>query len=762
MSDLAVVGRPAVAVGSRAILTGQARYCSDLTFPNMLVGKLLYSQYPSALIKRLDVSLARSLPGVVAMLIHNDIPGENSYLYAESDQPILVSDTVRFQGDAIAAVAAENEEAAAAALEAIEVEYEPLPGIFDPVEAMKPGTRQVWSDRENVHAHLVIECGDIEDGFKQADIVIDNVYSTQLIEHAFLETECAIARVVELDGTIEVYSPGQAPHRDRMQIARALGIAESDVRVVMPYIGGAFGGKDEIHVQIHAALLAQATGRPVLVKRTREESIRTHVKRHPVQVRYRTGATRTGKIVAIRVEAIGDTGPYANAGAEVMSVLAATAYGPYRVSNARIETYTVLTNNPICGAMRGFGIPQGQFACERNMDELARALDIDPLELRLINGLQTGDRLPTGATVRQGDGMKGCLKEATRMATWEKRHQKKPEPEPHLRRGWGLASIIFTIGLGRNVPDFAGASLDMATDGSVILRTGATDYGQGAHTALAQIAAESLGVELAAIRVLRPDTDQATDAGPAVASRTTIVSGNAIMAAAKPIRQTLLEMAAKETGLPEDILSLRDGQLYAGGEKLSLTIADLASRASSENRSLHAEGFYAMEYPEDFPEDGYQYAHGSFTFATQVARVLVDLETGEVTVEELVAVQDAGQIVNPGGALGQVEGGCSMGVGYTLMEELLVDQGRTLNNSLESYLIPTSQDIPKMTVKILEYPEPFAPYGVKGIGESSLTPTPPALVNAVVDAIGVPIYSIPLTAENVLAAIESGHKDDDQ
>jgi CO/xanthine dehydrogenase Mo-binding subunit len=575
-----------------------------------------------------------------------------------------------------------------------------------------------------------------------------------MIEHAFLEPECALA-LVEPDGALVVHAPGQAPHRDRMQIARALGLPENCVRVVYPHIGGAFGGKDELHVQIHAALLAQATGQPVLVERTREESIRTHIKRHPIIVRYRTGTDRSGRITAIHVEAIGDTGPYVNAGAEVMSVLAATAFGPYRVPNAHIEACTVLTNNPISGAMRGFGIPQGHFACELQMDRLARRLGLDPLEVRLRNAVETGDRLPTGALLREAGGMKGCLLEAARLAGWEQRHKQERRPAPHLRRGWGMASIIFSVGLGRNVPDFAGAGLDMAADGSVILRTAAADMGQGAHTALAQIAAEGLGVALEAVRVAPPDTDRAPNAGAAVGSRTTFVSGNAVLRAAEPIRRALLEVAAEQTGLPPEVLSLRGGRLYAEDERLSLTAADLAAQALLENRCLHAEGFYAMEYPEDFPPDGYPYAHGSFTFATQIAQVLVDIETGQITIERIVAAQDAGRVINPAGALGQVEGGCVMGVGYALTEELLVEQGRTLNNSFSTYLIPTVLDIPPIQTSLLEYAEPYGPFGAKGIGESSLTPTAPAIANAVADATGALLTRLPLSAESVLAAIDA-------
>jgi CO/xanthine dehydrogenase Mo-binding subunit len=652
----------------------------------------------------------------------------------------------------VAAVAAETEAAARAALAAIEVDYEVLPGVFDAIAAMQPGAPQVWPDRDNVCDHLVIARGDIEAGFAHADVIIENVYTTPRVEHAFLEPEGALA-VVEPDGTVAVYASCQAPFRDRMQIARALALPETRVRVIVPFVGGAFGGKDEAHVQIHAALLAQATGRPVRIVRTREESIRGHVKRHPVTVRYRSGVARDGRLTAVDVTVIGDTGPYVTAGVEVMSLAATTAGGPYDIPNARLEAYTVLTNNPLCGAMRGFGIPQTAFARERQMDELARAIGMDPLEIRLRNALVTGSQLPTGARIREGRPAAACLKRAAELSGWANRSEQERAPAPHLRRGWGMAATLFTVGLGRNVVDQAAATLDVAPDGSVLLRTGATDMGQGTHTALAQLAAEALGVELAAVRLLGPDTDRTPDAGAAVGSRQVFVSGNAVLDAARPIRESLLDVAGEQTGLPRELLSLRGGYLYAEDERISLTVADLAARAAAQNLPLHGEGFYAMQYAPEFPADGYPYAHEVFTFGAQVAQVLVDVETGQMQVEKLTIVQDAGRVVNPQGARGQIEGGATMGLGYALLEELMVDDGRSVNNSLESYLIPTAPDVPEMAVEILEIPEPGAPFGAKGIGESTVTPVAPAVANAVADATGAPVNRLPLAPETVLAAI---------
>jgi CO/xanthine dehydrogenase Mo-binding subunit len=321
-----------------------------------------------------------------------------------------------------------------------------------------------------------------------------------------------------------------------------------------------------------------------------------------------------------------------------------------------------------------------------------------------------------------------------------------------------MATIFFTVGLGRNTADHAGAALDMAPDGSVILRTGASDMGQGIHTTLAQLAAEALGVDLAAVRVIRPDTDQTFDAGPAVASRQTFVSGNAVLRAARPIHSALIQTASEETGLPQELLVLRNGRLYAEGELLPVTVARLAARATERNRSLHADGFYSMEYPDNFPDDVYPYAHASFTFGTQVAKVLVDIETGQVKVEELVAVHDAGRVINPQGAIGQLEGGCMMGIGFALLEELVVESGKTLSSSLETYLIPTIQEAIRVKAKIIEIPEPYGPYGAKGLGESPLTPTAPAIHNAVRDALGLSLDRIPITPERVLAALKSARE----
>lgn len=755
MIETGPIGRWIPAPGAQDIVTGKARYCPDLDFPGMLIGKLLYSPHARARIRKLDVSAARRMKGVFAVLTHADIPGENSYLYAYPDQPLLVVDEVRFQGDAVAAVAAVDEQTADAALRAIEVEYEPLPGIFDALEAMQEGARQILPGADNIMMHKTYSTGNVAAALASAAVIVENTYRTQWAEHAFLETEGGVGRVDE-DGVVVVYSSCQAPHRDRMQIARALGLPESRVRVITPYIGGAFGGKDEAHVQIHAGLLAYASQRPVRLVRGRKESILTHVKRHPFIVHCITAATRDGRLLAVKARAIADAGPYSNATHEVLNKFGEFIGGPYTVQNLEIEKIGVRTNNPMTGAFRGFGAPQAAFVYESQMDDLARKLRMDPLELRLLNGVETGSRMYTGVVVRQGRAMKASLHRAAEMIAWKKRGECAQPVEKHLRRGWGLATILKGSGMGRGLPDHAGALLEMYADGSVTLNSGAADMGQGIVAVLAQLAAGRLGVEMSAVRIARADTAQSPDAGPSCASRQVMVSGNAVLRAAEPIRQSLLRVATEKTGIDIGRLDLSGGKLLVDGAPHDLSVADLARRALFKSYPLHAEGRYELEYPGDVPDVTYRYSQEVFQFCTQIAQVLVDCETGQVKVERFVAVHDAGRMINPGGVYGQIEGGVAQGIGYALSEELQVRAGRTLNASLENYVIPMALDIPELEMDVLEIPEPLgAPLGAKGIAESPIIPTAPAIRNAILDAIGKPLYQLPMTPERVLAALDN-------
>ncbi len=754
MHDYEIVGKGMAAIGGKDVVTGKAVYAPDIEFSDMLVGKLLYSPYACARILKLDVAKARELPGVVAVMTAEDIPGENSYQYWYSDQPLLVKDQIRYRGDPLAAVAAETEEIALLALAAIEVEYEPLEGIFDVDEAMRPGAKKVWAEKENIHSHHVESWGDIEEGFSKADVIVENTFQTSYQEHAMLETESAVAKL-DLDGSVVVYASAQAPHRDRIQIARALGVPEAMVREITPHIGGAFGGKDEANIQIHAALLANQTKRPVRIVRTREESILTHVKRHPIKVKYRMGATKEGKLTAIHLVGIGDTGPYVNAGEEVMMVMGAYGFSPYFVPHAKTEAYTIFTNNPIGGAFRGFGVPQATLAFEGSMDALARELEMDPLEIRKINGLKTGQKFQPNSVVRQAEGLLACLDRAAELSDWKNRGEKERQPAPNLRRGWGLALSFHKVGFGRNIPDHAAAGINMAPDGSVLVRTGGADLGQGLHTLIAQFVAEQLGVPFDQVKVFKPDTTLAADAGASVASRATVFSGNATLRAAAPIRQVLIDLAAAEVGADPELIDLKKGYVYVENEQVQLSIQELASMAYEKNLPMQATGFFTMDYPEVKLDDGSTGFEQVVGFGAHVAQVLVDVETGQVEVERVIAVHDAGTIINPKGARGQVEGAVSMACGYALMEELIVDQGLIQNPSLESYLIPTVWDVPEIIADFVEIEDAAGPLGAKGLGEPPMNITPAAIANAVTDAIGVPATHLPITPERVLSLLET-------
>jgi len=468
-------------------------------------------------------------------------------------------------------------------------------------------------------------------------------------------------------------------------------------------------------------------------------------------VEYTTAATKEGKLLAVKARAIADAGPYTNSTHEVLNKFGEFIGGPYKVENVEVEKIGVRTNNPITGAFRGFGAPQAAFVYESQMDDLARKLGLDPLEIRLLNGVETGTKMYTGVVVREGTAMKASLKKAAEMINWKKRNQCERQPAGHLRRGWGMATILKGSGLGRGLADHAGVVLEMHRDGSVVLQSGAADMGQGIVTVMAQLAAERLGVDISSVRVVRADTAKSPDAGASCASRQAMVSGNAVLEAADAIRDTLLTLAARKTKIEKDRLDLRAGWLLVDGERHELSVKDLAQRAGNFGYPLHAESLVHFEYPTDVPEVTYRFSQEVFQFCTQIAQVLVDCETGQVTVERLIAVHDVGRMINPGGVYGQIEGGVAQGIGYALTEELIVSEGHTQNPSLENYVIPMAFDIPQLEMEVLEIPEPLgAPLGAKGVAEAPIIPTAPAIRNAIYDAINKPLYELPMTAERVL------------
>jgi len=739
-------------------VTGRAKFTFDVTLPGMLVGKFLYPEYPHARIKRLDTAAAEAMPGVLAVVTHRDVPGEKLFGYVVKDQPVFAIDEVCFVGDIVAGVVAEDEDAAEAALAAIEVEYEPLPGVFDARAAMKPDSPLARLDRQdNIISHQPILWGDPDKGFAEAEVIVEHEYTTGAVDQLFLECEGTVA---DWDGNVlTIYTGGQHPHRDRIQVAEQLGLPANRVRVIYLHVGGGFGGKDELHTQAPVGVLAYKAGRPVKLIRNRRESMHTHVKRQRFFIRYKTGVKKDGRITAIEVEAVLDAGPYTNASLPVAGFAAEHAAGCYNVPNARINAYSVATNNLNGGAMRGFGGPEMAYAQEQNLDIVAEQIGLDPIEIRLKNGMEKGSVMPTGAEMYYDIGLKETMRRAAQAANWQERGRwLKRQPARHLRRGLGMASILHGMGVARTLMDYSRCCIEMAPDGSVVLQTGTADIGSGARTAQLLMAADALGVRPEDIRLTRIDTETTPDAGPTVASRSTYMVGKAILQAATSIRNSLLEAAGDELEVAVEDLEIGQGRITVRGvPERGVSVKAVARKAWEANKPLRGEGHSVYwQPPKPMSEYTYPVPHSIFAFATQIVQVLVDIETGQVKVEKVWAAHDVGKVINPLGALGQIHGGVVQGLGTALTEELQQEEGRLMNASLEGYLVPTIMESPEIVPMLLETPHPDGPFGAIGLGEQTLDPTAAAIANAVADAIGVRLWEIPMTPERVLAALETG------
>jgi len=746
------VGRPFPRPDAQAKATGEAVFAADLYFEGMLHGKVLRSRYPHARVLRVDVSKAKALPGVVAVLTATDVPGARNHGLLRNDWPVLAYDKVRYMGDAIALVAAENEETAEAALKLIEVDYEPLPVVSSAEAALAEDAPRIH-EGGNILKHLAFHRGDVEAAFAQADIIIENEYRTPAGDHCFLEPEASVATVDDR-GSVTVYTGSQIPFEDQRQIAASLALPRDQVRVVQTQVGGAFGGKEDIHTQIHAALLAQATGRPVKLVFTRQESLIVHPKRHATVIRLKTGATREGKLLAIQAHIIGDTGAYASLGEAVMTRTATHVSGPYAVPNFKVDCYAVYTNNPPAGAYRGFGVPQAAFAVETQMDILAEKLGMSPFALRRINALRVGATTATGQTLRESAGLLECIERVEEeVKATEGTHLKSQTSNLNSRRGWGLACAYKNVGLGGGLADSAGATVKLLNDGRAIVRAGAAEVGQGLVGVLAQAVVEELGVDYNKVAVILGDTDQCLDGGPTTASRQSYVTGNAVRYAARQVRQALADAAAEELDAAPDALIFR-GERVSRPDGRSISLTEAIKLAEREGRPLEASYVYTPPRTVPLGEEGD--IHFAYGYAAQAAQVEVDLTTGEVKVLKVIAAHDVGRAINPMAVTGQLEGGVMMGLGYALTEEFKMEEGRVLSDSLARYQVPRIRQVPEIVPIIVEHETAEGPYGAKGVGEITSIPTTAAITNAIYAACGVRIFSLPTTPDRILAALAKG------
>jgi xanthine dehydrogenase molybdenum-binding subunit len=755
-----VVGRTHVRPDAIEKVDGRALYTDDLTFPGMLYAKVRRAMLPHAILSRLDVGEARSLPGVAAVLTAGDIPGEHNHGLVVYDWPVMVGvgERIRYVGDALAVVAAETQDIADQAAALVEAEFDHQPVISDPVEARRADVPQIHASG-NLLKHIKVRKGQMEAGFAESQVILEHTFHTPITEHAFMEPECSVA-VPGPDGRMDIYVGSQIPYQDRTQVARVLGWPEERIRIIGQLMGGGFGGKEDIAGQIHAALLALHVQRPVKLLFDRQESMLVHPKRHATQIRVRIGAKLDGQLLAVETELHGDTGAYASLGDKVMTRATTHSAGPYEVPHVRADCYAMYTNNPPAGAFRGFGVTQSAFAVESMMDMLAEKLVLDPIEIRLKNALRVGSVTNTGQTLRESVGLTECIdkvaSEMLRVSRLECALQRDTLFSAHVLAGsmhlvhaWGFAVGYKNTGLGGGAPDKAGAEVELFDDGTLQVRSSSAEMGQGLVTVMQMIVAEELSVEADRVRVLVMDTDLTPDGGPTTASRQTYVTGNASRYAARALRQAISLVLAEKYDVPPAEIRFSGGRVHANGRSLSL--AEVAGEMKAVGQQARA--LVEYEAPETRPLGAGGDMHFAFSFAAQAAEVEVNTRTGEVRVLRVIAANDVGSAVNPLGLQGQVEGGIIMGIGNCLTEEFVVEGGRIVTDHLARYRMPGIMLTPEITSIIVEHPTAEGPYGAKGIGEICTIPTTPAITNAIYNAIGVRVDRLPVDQEVLARAL---------
>ncbi len=733
-------------------VTGKAIYTDDIVFDGMLYAKVRRAMIPHGFLKKLDISKAKALSGVVAVLTSQDVPGEKNHGLVIYDWPVMVGigERVRYVGDALAIVAAETQEIADEAAALIETEFDLQPVITNPVQARQEGVPQLH-EKGNLLKHIKVRKGDMDKGFAESDVILEHVFHTPTTDHAFIEPECSIA-VPLPDGRMEIYVGSQIPYQDRTQVARVMGWPEERVRVVGQLMGGGFGGKEDVMGQIHSAMLANVTQRPVKLLFDRHESLLVHPKRHATQIRVKMGAKKDGCLVAVETELYGDTGAYASLGEKVMTRATTHSAGPYDIPNVKADCYAMYTNNPPAGAFRGFGVTQSAFAVESMMDKLAETLNIDPVELRRMNALHVGSITNTGQVLKESVGLTECI---DKVDAEMRRHNPDPfkpvvDPfNPNLVRVWGFASAYKNTGLGGGAPDISGADVELYEDGTFQVRSSAAELGQGLVTVMRLIVSEEMSVPPEQVRVLVMDTDLTPNGGPTTASRQTFVTGNASRYAAKTLRdQITATMAEKYDVRPEQIRFV-DGIVHVNGH--SLTYAEIYKEMTALGQQPRVR--YEYEAPKTQPLGTGGDMHFAFSFGVQAAEIELNKLTGEVRVLKVISANDVGMAVNPLGLQGQVEGGVMMGLGNCLTEEFIVENGYVVTDHLARYRIPGIMLTPEITSIIVEHPIEAGPYGAKGVGEISSIPTTPAITNAIYNAVGVRVDKLPVDQELIAREI---------
>jgi len=725
---MSYLGKSVHRVDARGKVTGESLYPGDISLPDQAYMKILFARRPHAIIRSIDTAAAESLKGVIAVFTARDVP-VNEYGLIMNDQPVLCgpgsskpfADRVRFVGDQVACVVAETESIAAKACDLIVVDYDDQPVITDARQAMQADSVLLHPDKgSNVILHYKIRKGDVEAAFEKADVIIEGEYETPEQEHAYLQPEAGVGYIDE-EGRVTVAVASQWLHEERKQIAHALGLPQEQVRVIHPAVGGAFGGREDLSVQIVLALAAwrlhqRGVNRPVKIIWSREESIIGHHKRHKYHIRTRWGANKNGELLAAEVELIANGGAYAYTSTKVLGNATLMCTGPYEIPNVKVDSYAVYTNNIPGGAFRGFGGPQGAFAAETQMNKLAEALAMDPVELRMRNIVREGSILSVNTPLPKGVSMPLVVEKCAEAAGWNDRRPQTNDRSPlSVVRGHGFACGFKNVGFSYGYPEnsWATAELYGKTDiERVIIRHGAAEVGQGAHTVITQMAAEMAGVEIEKVKLITADSAETDNAGSVSASRMTFMAGNAVKGA--------VERALEK---------------WRNEERPAVATYTYRPPATS---------------PFD-PETGECVPNFSYGYVAQAVEVEVDTETGTIRLIEVVSANDVGKAVNPQQVEGQVEGAVVQAAGYAIFEKFVQEGGYVLTPHLSTYLIPGVLDTPdEVRTVIIEYPDPNGPWGARGMGEMSFIPLAPAIIAAVHDATGVWFDDFPLTSERVL------------
>ncbi len=748
------IGKPTLRYDGVAKVTGQAQYTDDLRLPGMLVGKILRSPHAHARIRSIDTSKAEALPGVKAVATGQDAPVAYGILPVSEDEYALAVGKVRFVGDEVAAVAAVDEETAVRALSLIEVDYEVLPAIFDPHEAMVREDVKIHEETRvaNIERKASLSFGDVEAGFAAADYIREDSFFKGASTHAPLETQSALAHF--RDGKLTIWTATQVPHYLHRYLSKVLGLPQDRVRVIKPALGGGFGGKGEpLPLEFAASILARKSGRPVKITYTREEVFLTHRGRHPMYMKLKTGVKKDGRITALHFESLLDGGAYGSYGVVTLYYSGQLLTGPYVIPAFSFTAARVHTNKPPCGAQRGHGGVQPRYAFEVHLDRIATDLGIDPLEIRLKNAVEPHTRTVNELRITSC-GFRECLERSAEEISWKERKGKLPKG-----RGLGIAGGFYLCGAGLpiyfNPMHHSNVRVEADRSGRVTVFSGASDIGQGSDTMLALVAAETIGISPESVKVVSADTDTTPVDLGSYSSRVTFMAGNACHAAALEVRNRVLTAVAEEHGVTIDQLDIRPQGVEVPGEpSKALSFAEAVMLAEARGGPVCGSGGYTPPNLAGKYRGGGVGPSPAYSFGAHVAEVEVDTETGEVRVLRLVAAHDLGRALNPPAAEGQIEGAVVMGLAETLLERYeFLKTGQHESPSLLEYKVPTALDVPAIEPILVESVDPEGPFGAKECGEGSLHPSIPAIVNAVYDAVGIWLHEAPISPEAVLKAL---------